>query len=322
MWYCVLIAKQESGLIQSAPIGEIAAVVVSVLWTTCSILFAAAGRRIGALSVNAYRIAMAVGLLGGVHLLWFGTLVPAASDAQWFYLGLSGIIGLALGDFGYFGALVLIGPRRGVLLMALAPIWSAIAAYFMLGEVLGTWTILGIAVTLIGVTMVVLEREDEGDENSIPRKQKIYGVLSGLGGSLGQGLGLVISKYGMMVAGGAGVGPLNPLSATLVRMVVAAAFVWAIVVLSGKLPLVLRMRRDGGAIVRTFAGAVSGPFAGVWLSMVAITYAQAGVVATLMALMPVMVIPVVRIIYGEKTSTRGVVGACTAVAGVAILFLV
>jgi drug/metabolite transporter (DMT)-like permease len=304
----------------SAPTGEIAAVVVSVLWTTCSILFAAAGRRIGALSVNAYRIAIAVALLGAMHLLRFGTLVPAASDVQWFYLGLSGVIGLALGDFGYFGALVLIGPRRGVLLMALAPIWSAIAAYFVLGEVLGTWTIVGIAVTLTGVTMVVVEREDERGENAIPRKHKIYGVLSGLGGSLGQGLGLVISKYGMMVAGGSGA--LNPLSATLVRMVVAAAFVWGVVVLSGRLPLVLRMRRDGGAILRTFAGSVTGPFAGVWLSMVAITYAQAGVAATLMALMPVIVIPVVRLIYGEKTSARGIIGACTAVAGVAILFLV
>jgi drug/metabolite transporter (DMT)-like permease len=306
----------------SAPIGEIAAVLVSVLWTTCSILFAAAGRRIGALSVNAYRIAMAVGLLGAAHLIRFGTLAPPATDAQWLYLGLSGIIGLALGDFGYFGALVLIGPRRGVLLMALAPIWSSIMAYVILGEVLGSWTILGIAVTLTGVTMVVVEREDERDENAIPRRRKIYGVLSGLGGSLGQGLGLVVSKYGMMVAGGEGAGPLNPLSATLVRMVIAAAFVWVVVVLSGKLPLVLRMRRDGGAILRTLGGAVSGPFAGVWLSMVAITYAQAGVAATLMALMPVMVIPVVRLIYGEKTSARGVAGACTAVVGVAILFLV
>ncbi len=309
-------------MIQSAPIGEIAALFVSVLWTACSILFAAAGRRIGALSVNAYRIAMAVGLLGGVHLLRFGTLVPPASDAQWFYLGLSGVIGLALGDFGYFGALVLIGPRRGVLLMALAPIWSALAAYFVLGEVLGAWTIVGIAVTLTGVAVVVLEREDVRDVNAIPRKQRIYGLLSGFGGSLGQGLGLVVSKYGMVVAGGAGAGPLNPLSATLVRMVIAAAFVWAVVVLSGRLPLVLRKRHDGGALLRTFAGAVSGPFAGVWLSMVAITYAQAGVAATLMALMPVMVIPVVRLIYGEKTSTRGIVGACTAVIGVAILFLV
>ncbi|MGD9140737.1 MAG: DMT family transporter [bacterium] len=309
-------------MFQSAPVGEIAALVVSVLWTACSVFFAAAGRRIGALSVNAYRIAMAVGLLGGVHLIRFGTLVPPATDTQWFYLGLSGIIGLALGDFGYFGALVLVGPRRGVLLMALAPIWSSIMAYFILGEVLGPWTIAGIAVTLTGVTMVVIEREDEADENSIPRKRKIYGVLSGLGGSLGQGLGLVVSKYGMMVAGGEGVGPLNPLSATLVRMVVAAAFVWLTVVFTGRLKMVLRARSDGGAVLRTFAGAVSGPFAGVWLSMVAITYAQAGVAATLMALMPVMVIPVVRLVYGEKTSARGIIGACTAVAGVSILFLV
>lgn len=307
---------------QTVPVGEIAAVVVSMLWTTCSILFAAAGRRIGALSVNAYRIVMAVGLLGAVHLLRFGTVVPAAVGAQWFYLGLSGIIGLALGDFGYFGALVLIGPRRGVLLMALAPIWSGIAAYFVLGEVLGAWTILGIAVTLTGVTMVVVERENETDEHAIPRKQRIYGVLSGLGGSLGQGIGLVISKYGMIVAGGTTTGPLNPLSATLVRMIVAAAFVWAVVALSGRLPLVLGRGRDGGAVLRTLGGAVSGPFAGVWLSMVAITYAQAGVAATLMALMPVMVIPVVRLIYGERTSPRGILGACTAVIGVAILFLV
>ena len=309
-------------MMTTAPIGEIAALAVSLLWTTCSILFAAAGRRIGSLSVNAYRIIMAVGLLGAAHILRFGTVVPPASESQWFYLGLSGIIGLALGDFGYFGALVLIGPRRGVLLMALAPIWSAIAAYLILGEVLGAWTIVGIAVTLTGVTMVVVERENETDENAIPRQRKIYGLLSGLGGSLGQGIGLVISKYGMMEAAGHEADPLNPLSATLVRMIVAAAFVWVVVVLSGRARAVARARHDAGAVLRTLAGAVSGPFAGVWLSMVAIMYAQAGVAATLMALMPVMVIPVVRLIYGEKTSMRGILGACTAVVGVAILFLV
>ncbi len=306
---------------QSVPVGEAAAVVVSVLWTTCSILFAAAGRRMGALSVNAYRIAAAVGLLGAAHLLRFGTLAPPADGAQWFYLGLSGVIGLALGDFGYFGALVLIGPRRGVLLMALAPIWSAVAAYFVLGEVLGPWTMVGIALTLAGVVTVVVEREDRG-AGGVPRRRKVYGLLSGLGGSLGQGIGLVVSKYGMMVAGGGDGGPLDPLSATLVRMVVAAAFVWLAVAVAGRLPLVIRSARDGGAMLRTMAGAVSGPFAGVWLSMVAITYAQSGVAATLMSLMPVMIIPVVRVLYGEKTGKAGILGACAAVAGVSILFLV
>jgi drug/metabolite transporter (DMT)-like permease len=298
-------------------IGELVAVSVSALWTACSILFAAAGRKIGALSVNAYRIVMAVCLLGLVHLVRFGTVVPPADESQWFYLGLSGVAGLALGDFGYFGALVLIGPRRGVLMMSMAPIFSAISGYFILGEVLGPWSIVGIGMTLSGVALVILERENHAAEG-IPPRQKLYGVLAGLGGATGQGVGLVISKYGMLVAGGS---TLNTLSSTLVRMVVAAATVWVIVILSGRLGRVLQARGESRALVNTFAGAVSGPFAGVWLSMVAVTYALAGVAATLMALMPVMVIPVLWVTHKERTNWRGIAGAIIAVTGVAILFL-
>ena len=303
-------------------IGETAAVCTSALWTTCSILFASAGRRIGALGVNAYRIVMAVGLLGAAHIILFGTIVPPASSAQWFYLGLSGIAGLALGDFGYFGALVFLGPRRGVLLMSMSPIFAAVTAYFVLGEVLAPWDIVGIAVTLGGVTWVVVEKEEHSDEGPVLPRQKIYGVLSGLGGAIGQGLGLVISKYGMLVAGGDGSQPLNPLSTTFLRMIVATAFVWLAVTVSGRLPSVLRARKHTPAISRTFAGAVTGPFAGVWLSMVAVTHAVAGVAATLMSLMPVMVIPVLWLIYRQRTSKRGIIGAAIAVAGVAILFLI
>ena len=98
---------------------------------------------------------MAVALLGVTHLVLFRTIVPPASGPQWFYMGLSGVAGLALGDFGYFGALVFLGPRRGVLLMAMAPIFSVIAGYFILGEIPGPWNLLGIIVTLSGVTWVI-----------------------------------------------------------------------------------------------------------------------------------------------------------------------
>lgn len=303
-------------------IGETAAVCTAALWTTCSILFAAAGRRIGALSVNAYRIAMAVVLLGAAHVILHGSVVPSANSTQWFYLGLSGVAGLALGDFGYFGALVFLGPRRGVLLMAMSPIFAAVSAYFVLGEVLAPWDVIGIAVTLGGVTWVVIEKEVHSSEIPAAPRQKLYGILSGLGGAVGQGLGLVLSKYGMLVAGGDASRPLNPLSATLLRMIVAAAFVWIAVTVSGRLPIVLGARKNTAAITRTFAGAVTGPFAGVWLSMVAVTYAVAGVAATLMSLMPVMVIPILWILYRQRTSSRGIIGAAVAVAGVAILFLI
>jgi drug/metabolite transporter (DMT)-like permease len=302
-------------------IGETAGVCTSILWTFGSILFTQAGRRIGALSVNAFRIIFGIVLLGTTHLIAFGTIIPQANPSQFFYMGLSGVVGLTIGDYAYFGALVLIGPRRGVLLMSLAPIFSAIAAYCVMGEILGLWAIIGIAITLSGVGLVILEREEDSGEVPLSKRQKTSGILLGLGGSLGQGIGLVISKYGMIAAADNPSTPLNPLSATLIRMVVAAIFIWIFILTTGKWSNVLESSKDKKGITRTIGGAVTGPFLGVWLSMVAVTYTKAGVAATLISLMPVLIIPVVWILFRQKTSWRGILGAGIAVIGVAILFL-
>ncbi len=72
----------------------------------------------------------------------------------------------------------------------------------------------------------------------------------------------------------------------------------------------------------TLVAAFIGPFLGVTLSMVAVTYAEAGIAQTLLSLMPVMIIPLVWILYGQRTSWRGIVGALVAILGVSILFLV
>jgi drug/metabolite transporter (DMT)-like permease len=71
----------------------------------------------------------------------------------------------------------------------------------------------------------------------------------------------------------------------------------------------------------TAAGAVVGPFVGMTLSMVAVANTQPGIAQTLMSLMPIFIIPVIWIIYRERTSWRGILGALIAVIGVAILFL-
>jgi len=302
-------------------IGESAAILTSVMWTTCSILFAYAGKKIGALSVNAIRIIIAIGFLGAAHILLIGSIIPLANSSQWFYMGLSGIIGLALGDFGYFGTLVILGPRRGTLLMSLAAVFALISGFFILDEVIDQWTFVGIIITLSGVTWVILEREGSANEEPITDKMKLYGVLLGLGGAAGQGIGLVVSKYGMTVVADNPAEPLNPLSATLIRMIAAAIFVWVSLILLGKFRSVIDSTKNRSATAATFGGAFFGPFIGVWLSMVAVTYAIAGVAQTLMSLMPVMVIPIVWFLYRQKTTWRGFIGAIFAIVGVAILFI-
>jgi len=299
-------------------LGETAALATSCLWTLTSLFFTSAGRKIGAFSVNAYRIIMAVGFLVLAHAILLGTMLPVATGGQWFWMGLSGVVGLGIGDFGYFAALVAIGPRRSVLLMALSPIFASIGAYLMLGETIPTFATVGIAVTLAGVVVVILEAEERSGEQPVTKKLRSYGIFFALTGAVGQGIGLVLSKKGIYLESGV---VLDPLSATLIRMLLGAAFVWALAVVVGKLPELRRAMKSKEGMSNTVAGAFIGPFMGVTLSMVAVTYASAGVAQTLMSLMPVLIIPIVWILYKQRTSLRGILGAVIAVVGVAILFL-
>jgi drug/metabolite transporter (DMT)-like permease len=304
-------------------IGETAAIVVSLFWSFCSILFAIAGKRIGVWSLNAIRMVMALGLLATAQVILLGSFIPDANRAQWGWMGLSGIIGLALGDVGYFGCLLYMGPRKGVLVMSTHPIVSALVGYAVLHEVLDIWAIIGMALCMLGVALVVMEREEEKDEKSAKtgKRDKMYGVILGTLGSVGQGVGLVISKYGMKNAASLSDHPLDPLSATYMRVVVAVIFFWIMMLFVGKMPEVLKGFKDKLALKSMFGGAIFGPFMGVWFSMVAVSYTLAGIAATLMSLMPIMIIPIVWILYKQKTNWRGIIGAGIAIIGIAVIFL-
>lgn len=299
-------------------VGEVAAVVTSCLWTFTSLFFTSAGKKIGSLSVNAYRTIMALAFLVLTHAILVGTALPMATNEQWFWMGVSGVVGLGIGDLAYFGALVAIGPRRSVLLMALSPIFASIAAYLILGEILPTLAAVGIAITLGGVVVVILEEEERSGEEPVSTKLRSYGAFLGLIGAVGQGVGLVFAKKGIYL------NPemtLDPLSATLMRMILGALFVWTAALVAGRLRELRKAMKSREGISYTAAGAFIGPFLGVTLSMVAVTYTDAGVAQTLMSLMPVLIIPVMWIQYRQRTSLRGMLGAAVAVIGVSILFL-
>lgn len=301
-------------------LGQTAALITAGLWTFNSLFFAEAGRRIGSISVNAYRIVMAVGFLGAAHAALSGSLLPVASGGQWFWIGLSGIIGLGIGDFGLFAAFVLIGPRRSVLVMALSPIFASITAFVMLGETISLPGLAGIAITLTGVIWVILERDRSTVAKPGPeRGVEAWGVILALVGAIGQGTGLVFAKKGIYYEVGM---ILNPVSTALIRMVFGALFVWISILVAGRLGELRKALRNKAGLRFTAAGALIGPFLGVTFSMLAVAHTQAGIAQTLMSLMPVFIIPVVWALYGQRTSFRGVLGAVVAVIGVAILFLI
>jgi len=187
----------------------------------------------------------------------------------------------------------------------------------MLGELISMMTTVGITLTLSGVAVVLLEKEyAEGDP--ISKRLKTWGVFLALVGAVGQGFGLVFAKEGMYLNPNM---VINPLSATLMRMMLGALFVWMCAPFAGKLLDLRRALKSKEGIRNTAVGASVGPFMGVTFSMVAVAYTEAGIAQTLMSLMPVIIIPVVWVLHRQRTSWRGIFGAVVAVIGVAILFL-
>jgi drug/metabolite transporter (DMT)-like permease len=295
--------------------GEFAALGASFLWAFTSIQFTVAGRQIGSDAVNRTRLAMAVVLLSLTHLVTQGELWPMHVEPfRWGWLGLSAIIGLVLGDGSLFQAFVLIGPRRSMLVMTSVPVISVLLAWLALGETLQWVEILAILLTVAGIAWVVSERRSTQATGQRDSRRYALGVLLALGGALGQSLGLVASKQGL-------VGDFSSLSASLIRMVVATIAIWLIALVRRRVGATWQALTDRKIGLLLLGGALTGPFLGVWASMVAVQRAPVGIASTLMGLSPILLIPLERWVFHERVSTRSVVGTVIALAGASIILL-
>jgi drug/metabolite transporter (DMT)-like permease len=252
--------------------GPAAGIATSALWTATALFFTAASKRIGPVAVNAARIALAIVLLGVTHRLLAGAWAPAANGDQVLLLGLSGIVGLSLGDQFLFTAFVRIGPRIAMLIMATAPLLAALFGWLALDETMGRTAWLGIALTLFGVSWVIFERRR--NDSAAHRAHRVRGIVFAFIAAGCQAGGLLLSKQGM----GHGWLPpdqhLDPQAATLIRMVFAGLGVVPILALHlfRRERRYIRRERFGSpksAWLLAAGGAVVGPYLGVWMSLVA-----------------------------------------------------
>jgi drug/metabolite transporter (DMT)-like permease len=295
--------------------GEIAALATSFCWSLNSVQFTFAGRRVGSRVVNRVRLTFAVLFLSLSHLFLYGKLWPVQAELyRWGWLGLSGALGLIVGDGSLFQAFLLIGPRRSMMLMTLVPVISTLAAWIFLGEVLLPLEIIAILITVGGVAWVVSERQAENGLIDRDPQERAVGVLLGLGGATGQALGLVFAKRGL-------VGDFPALSATVMRMTMAAAVIWLGAVFQDRASLAWDALEDKQARFWLVGGAFVGPFIGVWLSLIAVRTAPVGIASTLMSLSPIILIPFDHWIFDEEITVRSIVGTLVALIGAALIFV-
>ena len=295
--------------------GQLAALGTAIAFSFGSTMFTLAGRLVGSPLVNRMRLLIALPLVMGLHFVATGWLLPLdAAGERWFWMALSGVIGLALGDAALFQGFVIIGPRLSMLVMALAPVLSTVMAWLALGETLTSIELLGIVITITGIAWVISERNPT-IQQEIPTRQYLIGLLFAFGGALGQAGGLVTSKLGLE-------GDFLALSGNLMRLSAATLVMWAFtVVRGGALRSFSRTWQNKKALRFMTGGALTGPVFGVWLSLIAVQNAPVGIASTLMALTPIFLIPISFVVFGEKPTGRAIIGTVIAFGGTALLFL-
>ncbi len=296
--------------------GEIAGILSAIFWAMSATLFSEGTSRFGVGPVNRIRLLIGLSLFMLTNLIVEGSPLPLGADPiKWVYFGVSGILGLALGDGLMYTAYNMIGTRLAMLVTAFSPILSSLFAWLLLDETFPPLAFVGIGLTVMGVGVVVLERKEIGQSGS-NRKTYLLGLLASSVAVLLYAMGNILSKLGLMDG-------FSSISGVTMRLVFANLISWAPVLMSRHKEGILHKFRQNPKIARlVLIGSLIGPFGGVWMSFVALQNAKVGIASTLTSTAPIFLLPIARFVYKEKLSWRAIAGTLLAIAGVAVIFLV
>lgn len=300
----------------------IAAVLTTLFFALSAVTGQRVAVRLGAALGNLLRLLVAALVLGG--LVW--CLTPDGirwPSFRWFFL--SGLVGFGVGDVALFAAYERIGSRLTILLnLCLAPLFAMVLEWLWLGTAVGPHVVVCALLVLIGVALAI-----GPNSRSLVRTPVRGGFPAGLVAAVvagfGQGTGAVVSRKAEAVAldlGASGSG----ITAAFQRVVAGLLFAAASVV-------VMRWfgSRHAGAAARTpldrevlpwlFGAAMFGPVIGVSCFQWALQGLESGVVLAVVALTPIVMMPLAFLTEGDRPTRRALVGALVAVAGVVLLNL-
>ncbi len=292
--------------------GEVAALLVAFFWTITALSFEVASNRIGSLAVNLLRLAFAFVFLSVFTWIYRGFIFPADASAHaWFWLGLSGFVGFVFGDYFLFKSYTLIPSRISMLVMTFVPPVTAFLGWIVLGEVMTIKHLLGMTLTVSGIVMTIFSRNKQSGKFSLHYPLK--GILFAFFGVLGQAGGLILSKYGMQ--------EYDPFASTQIRIIAGLIGFGFLILITRKTSLITKAFNDRKAIVTTINGSFFGPFLGVSFSLLAIQHTGTGIASTLMAIVPILIIPPSAIFLKQKVGLIDYLGAVVSVSGVILFFV-
>lgn len=295
--------------------GELAALVTAFSWTAAAMIFETASSRAGVTAVNTLKVLFGTIYLSILAYFFSDQIIPLGVPMKaWVFMGASGIVGFVIGDYFLFNSYLLVGSRIAMFLMAASVPLTAIASYFIFGESIGYLGVIGITGTVFGIGLTVVS----GNKNPSIKKDSdkgdyLKGIVFGTLSAVAMAGGTLLTKVGAA--------DISAIAATQIRIFSAFIGFVFIVVLFKKTDEVISALKNPGSFSLIAAGSVFGPFIGVGALLYAIQHAEAGVVATISSLTPVLIIAPSIIIFKKHISLLEIAGAFIAVGSVSLLFI-
>ena len=298
-----------------------AAILATILFSLSAVSGKRLSHHLSGVEINFWRFLLSAFLLGA----YAHTFGPGLGGGALGIFFISGIFGFGLGDYGLFRAFPILGSRLTMVMTQClaAPIAAAIE-WLWLGNGLSLAQVLAGTLILLGVGLALAPSET----SQVDKKHWKAGIMWGLMSAFGQGFGAVLSrKAGSLVTEGVTVDGLT----AAYQRVLGGLAVMAVLLLLRKIKV-----RNGGSIATEIAltpasvkwliamiilNALCGPTLGVGAYQWALNVDNlpAGIVLSVVALSPLVIIPFVMKFEGERPSLRSVLGSLIAVGGVIIM---
>ncbi len=292
---------------------EIAALSAATCWAIGSIVSVMPVERLGTIGFNRVRMLIVFAMLGS-YVSIFGGWETIRQD-QIAEILLSGLIGILLGDTALFATMNRLGPRRTAILFSTNAPMSTLLGWIFLGEALSPTALVGTLFVIAGVILAIVygKRRDQMHKWEEVKGPLIIGVGIGLLAALGQSVGSLIAKP-IMVSGA------DPFAVSAMRVGITAL---GLVILSSAPVQAFKLRNKLNTTIVTHI-LISG-FLGMCVGMTLILYALAkgdvGIVATLSATTPVIMLPFMWMRTKERPAIGAWIGALIVVVGTGLIFL-
>jgi drug/metabolite transporter (DMT)-like permease len=297
----------------------LAAFATTLLFATSAVCGYRTAKQIGGLEANFWRITLATIFL----TVWAFTFGHGFEGAPgWF--ALSGFIGIGIGDSAYFQALPKLGSRRTILLcQCLTAPFAALIEYFWLGTGLNLAEMFCIAIIIGGVAIAL----KPDDHLKISARDWQIGIAGSTLAALSTAIASVLIRKGFQVAAADGLHPdagttgyQRVLGGIIIPAIAVLLFKWKSAHAHGPAfasdTLHISKNKWRTLWPWVLANALAGQTLGVTCMQWALKTTQAGIVAAIIALTPVVLLPMTRIIEKEKIGLHSFIGALIAVAGV------